>query len=468
MKARRERGSVAILTAFVLPAAIGMCGLALELALAFQRQAQLQQLADSVALSAAQQLDSTAAGVASAVSKATQVAINRNVRGVGSVMLNPATLAFAGDPAGPWLDAGAASAAPSGLRYVRADMSQLDSSFTTLSNVFGSFLGAGGSTTVGARAVAGPNGVRVLPLAICAPSSVASATRANGGGQDERIEYGFRYGVGYNLLALNPAAGASGGEYFLVDPVSPPGSTALAASTADSAVAPFMCSGKLAYPSVAGRLHLRRNGSFGLWRQLNSRFNSYGGSDACEPHSAPPDSNVREFRGAQASWMSSNPPQASAASSTPAAGKPLMTVADGAPPLPAIAPAQYGTLWAYGAAKRSNGSAFGTANWTVLYPSAPGFSATGTAWPAGTAPYANAAFATAPAGNPGRKERRLLYVPLLSCPIAAGANVDGPVLAVARFLLTAQASATEVPGEFAGILSARELAALSTDVELLQ
>jgi len=52
--------------------------------------------------------------------------------------------------------------------------------------------------------------------------------------------------------------------------------------------------------------------------------------------------------------------------------------------------------------------------------------------------------------------------------VPAGANVDGTVLAVARFLLTAQATATEVPGEFAGILSAKELAALATDVELLR
>ena len=469
MKAHREQGSVAILAAFVLPLAIGIGGLALELSMAFQRQAELQQLADSVALSAALQLDGTSAGITTAIAKASQSALNHNVRGVGIAILNPAALSFAGDPGGPWLDSGTASAAPSGLLYVRADMGAMDSTYTSFSNVFGNFLGVGDSITVGARAVAGPNGVRVLPLAVCAPNNVPTATRANGGGVDERVDYGFRFGVGYNLLALNPAAGAGSGEYFLVDPVSPPGSSAVSGSTTDSQVAPFMCSGKLAYPSVAGRLHLRRNGSFALWRQLNSRFNSYGGSDACSPYSAPPDSNVREFRGSQDSWMSSNPPQASAASSTPAAGKPLVTVADGAAPLPAIAPAQYGTLWAYGAARKSNSSnSFGTANWAKLYPSTPAFTATGTSWSAAAPPYGNTAFTTAPTGNPARKERRLLYVPLLSCPVNAGTNVDGSVLAVARFLLTAQASASEVPGEFAGILSARELAALKTDVELLQ
>jgi len=467
MKRRRERGSILMLTAFMLPLAIGVCGLALELSMAFQRQSQLQQVADAVALSAAQQLDGTAAGITSAGIAAAGVSFDRRVRGVGRVVLDTAVLSFAAAPTGPWLDFGAAQGAPGGLRYARADMAGQGDAFTVLPVAFGRFLGGSDATTVGARAVAGPNGLRVLPLAVCAPSSVPVATRNNGSGMDERIDYGFRSGVAYNLLALNPAAGASSGEYFLIDPASPPGSSAVPASTDNDKVAPFMCVGKLAYPSLAGALHLRRNGSFGLWQQLNARFGIYGGSDACDPYTAPPDSNVREYRGTLANWISSYPPQASATTSTPAAGKPLMTVADGAYPLPPVAPAQYGTLWAYGPARRSNNSAFLSSHWNSLYPAAPAFTGTGTSWPS-VGPYNNTAFRSPPTGYPGRKDRRLLHVPLLACPVAAGVNVDGTVLAVARFFLTAQASATEVPGEFAGILSARELAALATDVELLR
>ncbi|KQZ25950.1 pilus assembly protein TadG-related protein [Duganella sp. Root1480D1] len=467
MNRQRERGSVLIMTAFILPLAIGVCGLALELSMAFQRQGQLQQVADSVALTAAQQLDGSASGISNAVFVAGAAVVNRRVRGVGRVGLNAAVLSFAASPAGPWLDSSAAQGAPGGLRYARADMAAQGEAFTVLPVAFGRLLGGSDATTVGARAVAGPNGLRVLPLAICAPSSVPTATRYNGAGLDERIDYGFRFGVAYNLLALNPAAGASSGEYFLIDPASPPGSVALDASTDNSQVAPFMCTGKLAYPALDGALHLRRNAGFGLWQQLNSRFGIYGGSDACDPYTAPPDTNVREYRGSLASWISSYPPQAAAVASTPGAGKPLMSVADGAYPLPAIAPAQYGTLWAYGPARRSNNSAFLSSHWNSLYPASPVFSGTGTNWPASGA-YINNGFRTSPAGYPGRKERRLLYVPLLACPVAAGTNADGTVLAVARFLLTAQASATEVPGEFAGILSAKELAALATDVELLR
>lgn len=461
-----QGGAIAIIAVLLLPVLVGACGLALELSLAFQRQAQLQQLADSVALSAAQQLDGTAAGIDTAYSRAVAAMNDREVRGVGTFLLSPSALSFAGSATGPWLDFNAARAAPGGLRFARADMGTLDASFTTLPRAFSRLLGAASATTVGAQAVAGPNGIRVLPLAICAASSTPVALRANGGGANERVDYGFRWGVGYNLLALNPASGAAAGESFLVDPLSPPGSAALASSTEDSQVAPFMCAGKLAYTTVAGRLNLRRNAGFSLWRQLNSRFNDYGGAFPCDPYSAPPDTNVREYFGAQANWMNSNPPQATAASSTPAAGKPLMTIADDPPPLPAVAPAQYGTLWAYGPARKFTSGNFGTGNWSILYPASPALSAP--TWPT-TAPYGNANYDDPPVENdPGRRERRLLYVPLMSCPIGAGVNVDGEVLAVARFLLTARASATAVPAEFAGILSARELAALATDVELLR
>lgn len=460
----RQRGAVAVMFGVALPVIVGMLGLALELSVVFQRQGQLQQAADVAALAAAQQLDGSTEGVEKAYTRA-QVAVgSRQVPGVGAINLGSAALSFAGAPAGSWLSYDAARAAPAGLRYVRADMAMLGPAYTTVPRLFAGLLGASGPATLDARAVAGPNGMRVLPLAICAPSSVPQAVRANGGGVDEMVLYGLRLGVGYNLLALNPAAGASSGEYFLIDPASPPGSTAVAASTDDAGVAPFMCTGKLAYSSLAGPLNLRRNAGFGLWQQLNSRFGDYGAGLACDPYSAPPDTNVREYRGSGASWMNSAPPQAAAASSTPAADKPLMTIADAAPPLPAVAPAQYGTLWAYGPARSSPTVAIGSNKWSTLYPAAPALAASG--WPA-AGPYLHAGHSTAPSIL-GRKERRLLHVPLLACPIAAGSQVQGSVLAVARFLLTARASATVVPGEFAGILSASEVAALATDVELLQ
>lgn len=461
---RRERGGITTMFALALPVVAGMVGLALELSIAFQRQGQLQQMADALALVSAQQLNGTAAGVTSALTQATAFASTRPLRGGSSIAFNAAALSFASAPGGPWLAYGAAQAAPLELRYTRIDMAALDASYTTLPSPFGRLLGNGADTVLSVQAVAGANGVRVLPLAICAPSSVAQATRFNGGGVDEIVQYGLRLGVGYNLLALNPAPGAASGEFFLVDPASPPGSAAVAASTDNANVAPFMCSGKLAYPSVSGALNLRRISAtgFGLWQQLNSRFGTVA---ACSSYHAPPDTNVREYVGSGVTWMGSAPSQAAASPSTPAAGKPLQSMADGAPPLPAVAPGQYGTLWAYGPARSPALGALLASKWNTLYPAAPALAAS--AWPA-AGPYHVNAYGTAPVGATGRKERRVLHVPLLACPVAAGTQVQGTVLAVARFLLTAQASATVLPAEFAGILSPAEIAALATDVELLQ
>ncbi|WP_342118948.1 TadE/TadG family type IV pilus assembly protein [Pseudoduganella sp. OTU4001] len=468
MKARRQRGSVSAMYGIVLPVIVALMGMTLDLSLAFQRRAQLQQVVDVAAVTAAQQLNDAVGGITAARTLAGVAVAMRQVRGTQVVALPDAAYSFAAAPEGPWVSYASALAQPSGLRYVRVDAAALGADYTSMPVLFGSFLNASGPTTLDASATAGPNALRVLPLAICAASSVPVAVRSNGGGVDELVYYGFRHGVNYNLLALNPAAGASTGEYFLVDPASPPGSTPLPASTDDANVAPFMCTGKLAYTAMVGEwLHLRRGGAFGLWQQLNSRFGDNSSTFACDNYSAPPDTNVRDYFGANASWMNSAPPQASAASSTPAAGKPLLTIADAPPPLPAVAAAQYGTLWAYGPAKSSpSAGAIAAGKWNILYPATPALAAPG--WPS-TGPYGTNAYMTAPAGGvAGRKGRRLLHVPLLACPIPAGAYVDGQVLAVARFLLTAHASATAVPGEFAGILSASDVAKLSSDVELLR
>lgn len=101
MKRKHERGALLVMTALVLPLAIGVCGLALELSMAFQRQSQLQQVADTVALSAAQQLDGSASGIVMAGSAASVVVANRQVRGVGRVWLNTAVLSFAAGPGRP-------------------------------------------------------------------------------------------------------------------------------------------------------------------------------------------------------------------------------------------------------------------------------------------------------------------------------------------------------------------------------
>ncbi|MGO4381820.1 pilus assembly protein TadG-related protein [Pseudoduganella sp. RAF53_2] len=467
----RQRGSAAVTFALMLAVMVGFCGLAIDLGMMYFRKSQLQNAADSVALAAAFQLNGTTAGVNSARIESVNVGSNQFIGQGNSLEWSDTALTFSADPDAPdnaWLSIDAAKATPANLRYARVNTN----AFGDLNSVRPLLMGVLGSgndpVNLAGTAVAGPHAMNVLPFAICAMSSTASATRANGGAAQELVEYGFRYGVGYNLLNLNPAAGATSGEYFYIDPIAPPGTPSLQANLSDSQLAPFICNGTLAYATLAGApLNLRRPAGFNLWQQLNSRFDSYGGAPACNPEAAPPDSNIRSFSAAAATWMNNAAALQTAQATAPAAGQPLRTIADPAPVLPPVASGLYGVLWAYGPARRSTGSNFGTVNWQILYPSAPAM-APG-AWPSSPAPYKNAAYTTAPS-RPGRSGRRVLYVPLLSCPVAAGQYVTASVLAVARFLMTAPATSTVLSAEYAGVLTTAAAGEpqLSAEVELIR
>ena len=70
----------------------------------------------------------------------------------------------------------------------------------------------------------------------------------------------------------------------------------------------------------------------------------------------------------------------------------------------------------------------------------------------------------APAANhPSLRARRVLNIPLLACPVAAGANVLAQVIGVGRFFMTVPATSSRLSAEFAGIAPA---ASLSGVVEL--
>jgi hypothetical protein len=447
----RQRGAIIVMYAMMLTTLIGFTGLAVDLGLMYLRRTQLQNAADAIALNAASRLNGLPAGVSAARSQAV-FAASSVVLGLGRPLLwKDDALSFSVSPDGPWLSVGEAADTPANLRYARLDTRQLDEAPGLMQPMFMGALGAAvPAVNLAAMAVAGPRALNVLPFAVCAMGP-ASAARGSGP-TAELVEYGFRYGVGYNLLKLNPAAGAAAGEYFYVDPIAPPGAATQPADTSDATLAPFICSGKLAYGRLAGgALNLRRPAGFTLWQQMNSRFDSYAGTPGCNADAAPPDTNIRAFTPANATWVNNPLALQTAQTSTPVAGKPLNTIADAPPPLPAVAPGLYGVLWALTPARRATGStSFGTSFWQALYPSTPAQSPG--SWVPAMPPYRNAAYTTPPS-RPGRPGRRLLYVPLVSCPVPAGQYVSAPLLGIARFLMTAPASATELSAEFAGVFT---------------
>jgi hypothetical protein len=460
-RARRQGGVLIILFALTLPVLLCLAGMALDLALLFQRRVQLQNMADSVALAAARSLNGTPAGVNAAVAQALGAATGQEYGSVQAAW-TPAALTFSADPDLPdaaWVGAAAAAADAALLRYAKVDTGQLTDGRGTLTRTLSALMGTG-PLVVAARAVAGRARLPVTPLAICAMGP-DTAVRDNSG-LSEDLRHGFRQGVSYNLLDLNPEPGSTAGAYFLVDPIQD-ADAALAPvqnQTSDAVLAPYMCSGSVQLARVTGAtLRLRQPAAFNLATQLNSRFGDYGaGAQACTPAAAPPDSNVKQYAGAGASWMVPLPAGASAApgpAGAPGGPHPHNTVADRAK---APLNTSYGPLWAFGPARQPGGAAINRSQWPLLYPVEPGGGAAPAA-PTYTPPaysYTSGANFLAPP-QPGLPQRRVLFIPLLQCAVPGGVQNQGLVVAVARFFMVAKANGTSVSAEFAGVVNERGL-----------
>jgi hypothetical protein len=376
--------------------------------------------------------------------------------------------------AGGWVDAVAAKALPAAqlaaLQFVRVDTSQLGAAIGQVDATFMRVL-SDQVNAVSAVAVAGRKWLQVTPLGICALNPAKTAPR-NVGGLTELVEYGFRRGVGYNLLSLSPLGTLP--LNFLVDPVEP--AAANAAPVTAAAAAPFVCSGTMPLAALPATVHVTYPFPSALSSQLNSRFDVYGGTSPCHPLTAPPDLNIKPYPTAlptPPAWWSVTP--AAQTAQNTAAPLALVTVADVAGAAPDAA--SYGVLWSYAiaaqwaAAEPSGGyAAFPKSSWSTLYPvplgktlttqNATGSGATKTPYNAGL----GGSYFSAPS-NPGIALRRVLNVLLLACPSATGANTTASVLGIGRFFMTVQATDTAISAEFAGLVPQ---AALGGPAELFQ
>lgn len=467
-----------IMFAILLVVLLGFVGLALDVGQVIGRKTELQHLADNAALAAAPELVGTASGLASAVTRARSSAAGQSLylRRQEGALLSEDSIRFAGAPDAPdndWHAAGAVSD-PATALFVRVDTRN---NTPALGQVSTAFLGAWSPALrrldTGARAVAGRSSVRITPLAICALSSAPASLRINPGPPERReaLEFGFRRGVAYNLFNLNPHGAAP--EHFLLNPLGPLGAIGASAQLSNASVEPFICSGSMLHASIGNKtIHAHRPFPTSLWASFNARFNQYG-ANRCNPVTAPPDTNIRPFPFTAAGWWMNVPSGSHAVASS---GTPLLTVAD-LPPLPAgtpasIAPASYGPLWSFAKAVQyadpkpaSDYPVFSNTAWAGLYPGLPAAPASNSFYPINGTPYASPAFLTAPLGNAGVAQRRVLNIALLACPLPAGSDVLANVLGIARFFMTAPATSSALSAEFAGM--ANELA-LGGPAELLQ
>jgi Flp pilus assembly protein TadG len=464
---RRQRGAIAIMFAVMLIVMIGFIGLAIDLSRLYNRKVELQTLADTAALAAARQLNGTAAGIDAAVAAAATMAAQATVNYGDHGAWSPAAIRFGASAAGhAWSDAAVARNAAAAMSFVQVDTRQLDNELGAIETFFMRIVSsdlAGASTS--AVAVAGRASLNVTPFAICAMNNQPGSYRTTPAG--DLLQYGFRRGVGYDLMRLNPGGGAP--ENFVLNPIDAGAGPGTASNTTPAIVGPFVCAGTVPMGGLTGaQVRVARPFPLGaLFQHLNSRFDQYAGG-ACNFRAAPPDVNIKSYvYNTSIGWMKSATPAQQSALSTNA--NPLRTIADLADDSGNTAP-MYGPLWTYakpvpfgaytpGVPEPKSGYApFATSAWAALY--GPGKPEPKSTYPAAT-PYGASGGANFAAPSVlhglGMPNRRVLNVPLLDCPVAAGADAQANVLAIGKFFMTVPATATSVHAEFAGIATDQTL-----------
>lgn len=456
----RERGSVAIMTVGALILIIGFCGLALDLSRAYNRKMELQSVADVAALAAARELNGTRGGVTNALAAAAARFAGTDATAVtyqyGKTMSwTDGAIRFGATPDGPWQNAGSALDAPGALLYAQVDTRGLDPAYGLVTTMFMPFFSrALSNVTFSARATAGRAAIRAVPFGLCA---MRPEERRDRGGELE--EFGFRRGVSYDLMQLNPDA-QDAGISFLIDPLVVPGASATPAIDL-AAVEPYVCTGTLAMQRLKGAevsvVHPFPLSTF--VQHLNSRF--FNEPSVCDPNVAPPDANVKAYTfDTQVPWMDTL--RDGQSSALREAGGKRWTVA-GPDPTPTDATAgQFGPLWAYAkavqyAASEPSGGyvAYGTGSWSALYN--PGQPKAKSTYPSPT-PYAQSSGTTyyePPKGShKGVRQRRVLNVPLLECPVSGS---RARVVGIGKFFMTVPADDTHLHAEFAGLAAEASL-----------
>lgn len=461
---RRQRGAFAVMTAALILVILGFCGFAIDLSRVYNRKVELQTLADAVALAAAVELDGTEAGIGRAMNAAATAA-GRNQYyeySAASVEWLDDALRFSWAPSGAeWLDEGEARTQAREMFYVEVDTQRLADHHGNVSfALLQVFPSAGASAHISGRAVAGRSTINVMPLAICVISELPGDQK-----NDELIEYGFRRGISYNLMGLNPKERSSPAN-FLINPVAPPGTVGSSMKTRLDVIRPFICTGTMAIPRVTGDdITVERDFPLeSVFAQLNSRFASY--TAPCNATNAPPDSNVKEYTVSPTtnaiSWMKDKPAGQAAATARTASS--LLTVADvpSDPESPTTAP-MYGPLWIYAKAAKYSDYRSGQAEPAGGYST---FSASNIDWEKLYSPNPPQTLGTYPSPVPAKAsnhtlappttmksiaDRRILNIPLLRCPVSGGSPGRAEVLAVGKFYMTIQATQTALVGEFAGL-----------------
>ena len=278
----RQGGAVAVMVGISMVLLVGFLAMVIDLGHLYVAKTGLQNAADAAALSGAKELKGDLDGINNAVARAKEVAAqNTFFENLGQIAVDvtDANIFFSNTPyPTTWLTLSQAQASPAGLFFIKVETGQrsLQTWFAPIWNMLN-------MSTFGV-AVAGPLQSKIGPLAICALQ--VSDCPPSGTGN-----CGYIPGMAYNTRFLNPIG--PGTPYWL-DPAATQPSEC---SGSTAATVPFACTGDIPLNISIGSMVYTNSGlSNPLVEALNSRFDVYGNAAKCDPVTAPPDRNKREYR----------------------------------------------------------------------------------------------------------------------------------------------------------------------------
>lgn len=481
---KHSRGAIAILFAMSTFVLFGFLSMTIDLGRTYVMRTELQNTADAAALAGARELNQTLAGIAAAITRALDIADENAVNFAAGIPITAEHLAVGSCPDDACMvpiTSVTSETQARGKSFLRVRIPSGD-----IPTFFGRLIptaSAGGiqNTDTFGDAVAGYFLAQITPLGVCAVDLTRGGRRTVPGLPDELTEFGFRRGVAYNIPQLNPLSGASGDPIW-INPLNAPPTACNPASSSATALHPFVCSGTSTVAvTVPGYVYANTGGSYGpMEKALNSRFDDFLGGNACDPASAPPDINIKEFRappptpgsiGHPREWMNPDPTQQTM-SLDPVTFKPVLTPTT----------SDHGVLWSYSRAVQAAGASptatagpsfdATAAHWNALYPmNAPDAVTYPTTVPhppfplnADPAPYRSTSGNFFQAPNPTRTgimNRRVLNVAIIDCSsLVPGPGLSCaalPVVGIGRFFMQRMADLTggtkRIDAEFAGLLS---------------
>lgn len=415
-----QRGAVAIMFGLSLLVLFGFMALVFDLGRTYVVRTELQNAADAAALAGAKDLNQRLSGTTQAITTAKAIGLQNRTKfsfnGDTGIVITDDMISVSSCPDGcTWIQASTITEETAvDKTFLRIDTSA-GSSLGTLTTFFA---GMAGNMTTRAYglAVAGKYLIDITPLAMCTLQD------------DEAAEFGYERGVSYKVADSNPIGP---GTYYWIDPMATSSGTC-SGNVPDTL--PFLCAGKLAFiPAVDQPVYTNTGISDPQLEALDSRFGVINNKNKCDATSAPPDTNIKEYRyddaatGSPGVWMADPYPTQQSLTFIKKETSSRQLVPK---PLADREFKDYGVLWS---ASRPVGKTASDTDWLGLY------KGTATSYPE-TSPYTQTSEPFFSPGTNGKPDRRMLRLVIVDCPSSGGNCQPAMVRGVGKFFMQRKAN----------------------------